>query len=309
MGADVKTLLLGAVALIAVGASAGAADIPLKAAAPIAPYDWTGFYGGFHAGWETADTAGFTNNNIASDFGNPLFALTDDSVTDQTMRGWLAGGQFGYNHQFGRAVVGLEFSGSWSKLSNQSAGTVLGALTPGFNNQTPLGCSQLVNVATAPPASLNTTLSCSAKVDWTVQALTRLGYTFADGRLLPYVEGGVALTHLSINTSINFSESVQGQNVTESDVFGKSSELVGIVLGGGAQYALGDGFSFGIEYLYAKYPTQDLSSIGSFNCMINSPPNCSPFVGAPPSLLHNVQENRDLTTNTIRAVLNYKFSN
>lgn len=295
-----KKVLLGAITLFAVGANAGAADLPLRAPAPYAPYDWTGFYVGAHAGWENADTAGFTNNNVFfSAFGPPL--LPDNSVTDQTMRGWLGGGQFGYNHQFGRAVMGVEFSGSWSNLKSQSVGTVNALLSSnGFNSQASLGCAQLVNLLN-PPVSVSTSLACDAKVDWTVQALTRLGYTFGDGRFLPYVVAGVALTRLSIATSINFNLSFPSGS--QSDVFGKSRDVAGVVLGGGAQYALGNGFSIGLEYLYARYPSQDFSSIGTFSCSGGA---CG---GLPANFLHSAQENRDLTTNTVRAVLNYKFAN
>ncbi|HXW29702.1 MAG TPA: outer membrane beta-barrel protein [Xanthobacteraceae bacterium] len=307
-----QKVFLGAIALIAFGANAGAADLPLKAWSPDAPYDWTGFYIGGHAGWESADTSGFTNNNLfaLASSGTALTPLLpDNSSTDQTMHGWVAGGQLGYNHQFGRAVVGLEFSGSWSKLSSQTAGTVSGELSPGvpgFTTGLPLGCSQQVNVLGLGATGFSSSVSCNAEVDWAVQALTRLGYTFADGRFLPYIEGGVALAHLSVATSIGVNTPVG----PETDTFGKSSELVGVVLGGGAQYALGNGFSVGIEYLYARYPTEDFSGIGTFNCAVPAALAC--FLGVPPGPLtstHTVQENHDLTTNTVRVVLNYKLGN
>src|SRR5262249_25670641 len=121
MGARMKRTVLAAIALIALAVNAGAADLPLQAPAPYAPYDWSGLYIGAHAGWEKADTAGYTNNNGAT--AGPSVFLPDNGSTDQTMHGWLGGGQLGYNHQFGRAVVGVEFSGSWSNLNGQSAGT------------------------------------------------------------------------------------------------------------------------------------------------------------------------------------------
>jgi len=305
-----KKVLLGAIALIALGAKAGAADLRLKAPPPYAPYDWTGFYIGAHAGWESADTSGFTNNLDSLNPNGAGGLVLYDSATDQTMHGWLGGGQVGYNHQFGRAVVGIEFSGSWSNLNSQSAGTVNGQIVsvlpspPVSTFGTPLACSQGVNVIPGPPGFATTSLSCNAKVDWTGQALTRLGYTFGDGRFLPYIEGGVAVTHLTTANSILFS--IPGSVfVEETDAFGKSSELVGVVLGGGTQYALGNGFSIGVEYLYAKYPTQDFSNMGAYSC-VSVPTGICP---SPLSFTHIVQETHDLTTNTVRAVLNYKFAN
>jgi opacity protein-like surface antigen len=309
-----KRRLLGAIALIAFAAEAGAADLPLKTPSAYAPYDWSGFYVGAHVGWEKADTSGFTNNNATFSFAQtPIFVLVDNGPADQTMRGWLAGGQLGYNHQFGRAVLGVEFSGSWSHLNGQSGATVPGALTnipvDLFTTPMSLGCAQLVDIRAVPAGTDTTTLSCNARVDWTVHAVTRLGYTFGDGRFLPYIEAGATLAHLRIDTFINYINTAPNFTLTQTDAFGKSKELAGVVLGGGAQYALGQGFSLGIEYLFAKYPSQDLSSIGTLRCI--SPTNsCTGGASISNSLtvLHTVQENRDLTTNTVRVVLNYKFT-
>lgn len=294
-----KRRLLGAIALIAFAAEAGAADLPLKTSADYAPYNWSGFYVGAHVGWEKADTAGFVNNNPAN---NPFFDLPDNGPTDQTMRGWFGGGQVGYKHQFGRAVIGVEFSGSWSSLNGQSASTTPGNFAVLGGTLIPLGCSQAINVA--PVVGINVGVSCAAKADWSGQALTRLGYTFGDGRFLPYVEAGVAVTRLSIATVV--SRSAPFTSLIETDVFGKSSEVVGVVLGGGAQYALGNGFSLGVEYLYARYPTEDLSTTGRFNCTAAGL-FCPPF-NTSSSFAHAVQENRDLVTNSARVVLNYKFA-
>lgn len=223
------------------------------------------------------------------------------------MHGWLGGGQLGYNHQFGRAVVGVEFSGSWSNLNGQSAGTVPGVLatfaTPGVPPMS-LGCAQGLNVQSF--SNVNTSLSCNAKVDWTVQALTRLGYTFGGGRFLPYIEGGVAVARLNVATTINTTINFMNASTVETDIFSKTSPVVGVVLGGGAQYALGNGFSIGVEYLYARYSTQDFSNAGTLSC--RSIFGCFGFSSTSLSLVHVVQENQDLTTNTVRVVLNYKFA-
>ena len=219
----------------------------------------------------------------------------NNSPTDQTIRGWLAGGQLGYNHQFGRAVVGFELSGSWGNLNGQSVGASPGALVVTGSTPTSLGCSQLLNVS---PGGTSVSVACSAKVDWTAQAVVRLGRTFGDGRFLPYLEGGLSFVHMSIATSIN---ELIGF-VTATDSFGRSGVLPGAVLGGGAQYAFGNGFSIGAEYLYARYASQDFSGSGTATC--------APGCGTPVQTLivHTAQENRDLSSSTIRAVLNYKLA-
>jgi outer membrane immunogenic protein len=300
MEAIMKKTMIGAIALIALPMNAGAADFPVKTPTPYASYDWSGLYIGAHAGWGTADTAGYTNNNGAT--------VPDNGPTDQTMRGWLGGSQFGYNHQFGRTVLGIEFSGSWSNLNGQSVGTVPGILATSGSGLAPpmsLGCAQALNVQSF--SFVSTSVSCNAKVDRTFQAVTRLGYTFGDGRFLPYIEGGVALSRLNVATTIKFSNPTAP--LVDTDVFGKSSELAGIVLGAGAQYAVGNGFSIGVEYLYTRYPSQDFSNIGTFTCT-SSANGCllAPFFLSSFSFAHTVQENHDLTTNSVRVVLNYKFA-
>ena len=89
-----------------------AADLPVKAwPAPPLAWSWAGFYIGAHGGY------GWGRH----DFGevvalNPLLTLGDiDS------RGWVAGGQAGYNWQYGRWVAGLEVDGSATRIRGDSA--------------------------------------------------------------------------------------------------------------------------------------------------------------------------------------------
>lgn len=292
---------IGAIAVL-IGTPAFAADLDFKAPPP-AIYDWTGFYIGANVGWESADTDGYTNstcNNFGvcvPGVGIPV-GLSDNTPTSQTMRGWLGGAQFGYNYQFRRVVVGFEVSGSWAGVSSQSTGSFTGPIAV---NQIPLGCSQLVEVNTA---FVNVaTVSCNVKQDWNAQALTKLGYAFGDGRFLPYITGGIALTHINVSTtnSVAF-----GTTEFAQDSFGANRVMYGGSLGAGAQYALGHGFSVGVEYLYTFYPSEDLSNIG--RCSITGPnvALCG-VLGAGGPLSHTVHESNDLATNTVRVMLNYKF--
>jgi opacity protein-like surface antigen len=279
--------LFGITALVTlVAAPALAADMPIKVSSP-ASYDWTGLYVGGHVGWEHAVTQGSTN--LPDFFGTMI-----TGPTDQNMRGWLGGAQLGYNQQFRRAVLGVEVSGSWSNARNLSSG--------GFSNNgsnlvpppAPFACFQ--NVAFTAPVGVPQTgsFSCNAKQDWTAQALTRAGYTFGDGRLLPYLSGGVSFTHLSFANTMTLTRSPPAAPFSDQNTWGANRELVGAVVGGGVQYAVGNGFSVGVEYLYANYGTKDFSSIGREVF----PPVTSSFAAF---------ENHDLTTQTIRIVGNYKF--
>jgi outer membrane immunogenic protein len=219
--------------------------------------------------------------------------------TSQAISGWRAGGQAGYNYQFHRAVFGFELSGSWDNVSGASSSTLaLPALLP--NAQSPAACYQLVNLNAIGGAA--NTYSCQAKQDWSVQALARVGYAIADGRFLPYVTGGVGFTHLTVANSITFVQGFPGAPVQIQNVFGSDKVLLGLIIGGGAQYAFGNGFSIGAEYQYAKYATQDFSSIATSTCV-----GACGGAGITTHLFP-AQESHDLTTNTVRVVLNYKIT-
>ncbi len=80
-----------------------AADMPIKApvakAVAVAPvFNWTGWYAGLHAGY------GWGNVTIS------------DLEENNKMRGWLAGGQLGYNVQTGSWVWGAEIDGAWTGI-------------------------------------------------------------------------------------------------------------------------------------------------------------------------------------------------
>jgi outer membrane immunogenic protein len=107
---------IGAVASIAVASAATAADMPVRRAPvlkapPPATYgsvDWSGFYLGGHAGFG------------AGQFRGTYFDYGDDGGLDFPVSGALAGGQFGYLMQFGRAVYGVEIDASWANLKGDT---------------------------------------------------------------------------------------------------------------------------------------------------------------------------------------------
>src|ERR1051326_1633680 len=94
-----KKLLLSSVALIALGSSALAADMPARQAykapaysPPAVIYNWTGFYIGGHVGGAFAG---------------------DNSLTGSDAR-FLGGAQGGFDYQFAtNGVVGIEAQYSW----------------------------------------------------------------------------------------------------------------------------------------------------------------------------------------------------
>ncbi|QRG07450.1 porin family protein [Xanthobacter dioxanivorans] len=149
-----KRFLVGAAACAALVAGsisgpAAAADLArapvakAPVAIPVPVFSWTGFYIGGNAGY---------------DWGSGQDAL---AVAGVDPKGWLAGGQVGYNYQFSNNIVaGVE--------ADVQGGDISGG-TPA--------------------------VSSTLDVFGTVRA--RLGYAF--GRVLPYVTGGLAWGNNSID--------------------------------------------------------------------------------------------------------------
>jgi outer membrane immunogenic protein len=109
-----RFVVAACLAVIAAFSSAKAADIAVKAPAPIAPVsNWTGLYIGAAAG-------------IVSGFdpvwANALASANLDGKTSGTF-----GGTLGYNYQFGSILAGIE--GDWS-YANTVASTNTGGCAP-----------------------------------------------------------------------------------------------------------------------------------------------------------------------------------
>jgi outer membrane immunogenic protein len=126
-----KRVVLGALALAALGmaaAPASAADLAarpyVKAPPPmIAPiYDWTGFYIGANGGWgESRNCWGFAPIGAA---------FIADGCASRS--GGVFGGQLGYRWQVNQFVFGLEGQGDWADLSN----TRVSFVNPFFSTRT-----------------------------------------------------------------------------------------------------------------------------------------------------------------------------
>ena len=123
-------------------------------------YNWTGAYVGGFVGTTWGDQEWFTREINTRD--EPEF------------RGYLLGGQAGYNVQRGRVVYGIEGDYGWS---NAKGGTsCAGGDTPFF-------------------------LTCEAEVNNLATLTARVGHTW--GRALFYVKGGLAAGEATVQTSHN----------------------------------------------------------------------------------------------------------
>ncbi len=173
-----------------------------------APYDWRGFYAGVHIG------AGLSLVDIKDPFGDSIF--NDTARTS----GALAGGQLGYNWQFGSALLGLEAEASWADLD----GTNTCFAYSGFYSSS----------------------TCHAHIDALGTLTARVGWALpGDGRTLLYGKAGLALKHASTNAFVNYHDDA---NVTHRQGFGW-----GVALGGGVERALNSRWSLKTEYDYLGF--------------------------------------------------------
>ena len=121
-------------------------------------YNWTGAYVGGFAGTTWGDEHWFTQPINTRD--NPDF------------RGYLLGGQAGYNVQVGKIVYGIEGDYGWSNAKGGKACT--GGAAPFF-------------------------FTCEAEVNSLASLTGRVGHTW--GRALFYVKGGLAAGEVTVQTS------------------------------------------------------------------------------------------------------------
>lgn len=154
-----KNIILGAVAALVLGPTAAfAADLPVKAApAPVAIYDWTGFYVGVSGG-------GSLGNSDHIDV-----ATGRSDASGYNIKGGLAGGTLGYNWQISSFVVGFEADASW---------------VGEYGSNPDLGLAGIVDGAGNP------LFTSSTRETWMASARARFGY--AVNNLLFYATGGYA---------------------------------------------------------------------------------------------------------------------
>jgi outer membrane immunogenic protein len=212
-----KKFLLSSVALVALGASASAADLApryTKASTLVDPaYNWTGFYVGLHVGAASSDGSLTTQDTDNLSF-NDQFTNTFRKT------GFIAGGQIGYNYQSGMSVFGFEADASSLNVKSSFSG-----LDPFFSGK-------------------GNTATLSSSVDWLVTARARAGIA-ATPALLLYVTGGLAVAGVNVsyrnNAPVPFALLSNSLSVDET--------RYGWTAGFGAEYALGGNWSVKAEYL------------------------------------------------------------
>ncbi len=216
-----KTRLLGllaATALVTAGISAAsAADLPMRAAPPAAPFiaavpvfTWTGFYVGAQVGygWNANE------NDIVLPTG---FVVQSGDFGDEG-DGFLAGVHAGYNVQLGSFVVGVE-------------GDVEGVFGDDDDDLVIVG----------PGGGVFTDYGFAGNaLDWQGSIRARAGFAF--DRALIYATGGFAFAGVS-----------DGFGIVGDD----DDTLTGWTLGAGLEYAFTNNLTTRLEYRYTNFDGGD----------------------------------------------------
>jgi outer membrane immunogenic protein len=125
-----KRILLGSVALVALGmaAPASAADLAAYTKAPppmvAAIYDWSGLYIGLNGGGGWSHKCWSTTNSL-----NIVLVVPGIAEGCHNATGGTFGGQIGYRWQASNWVFGLEAQGNWADLSASNANLFFANIT------------------------------------------------------------------------------------------------------------------------------------------------------------------------------------
>jgi outer membrane immunogenic protein len=197
-------------------------------ALPVATYDWTGFYVGAHGGWGRLDSAdSIVGADTAS--ANMLTGFGAPSSLPLAANGVVAGGQAGYNRQFGFWLAGIETDLAWTDLASTST------LASTFQT--------------------NRVFTANAKLDWFGTLRGRIGVLPSE-RLLLYATGGLAYGHAQLSTSLTTFNGaapnciVPPGGANNCEAGSTSALMAGWTIGGGAEWAFARGWSAKVEYLY-----------------------------------------------------------
>jgi outer membrane immunogenic protein len=154
----------------------------------------------------------------------PQFTDLDGFFTEG---GWQAGNwagtaglTAGYNVQYGAAVFGIEADINWTSFDRSLS-------NPDFDSQ------------------------FDAKWNWFSTVRGRFGLAF--DRALIYATAGVAIV------DVNYNVFERGYDCSEYVCAKLKKTEVGLALGAGAEYALGNNWSFKAEYLFIKLPTKEVN--------------------------------------------------
>ena len=269
-----------------------AADIGLGAPPPAyAPVnDWSGFYVGGHAGYGWGHDP-FTSSLASQRGGFAGFQsvnIPPVTLTGIDPKGFVGGGHFGYNQQWGRWVGGLEVDISGTAMTGSTANTSIGSIasTQIVSN----GFNQIITTVTQP---VTNTASQSDSFDLLGSARARLGGLVSPNLLL-YGTGGLAWTRFVTNTSQTQTVGAAGGISSSATTVAVKSPLwmFGWVAGvGGEAKIYNSNWLFRVEYLHYDFGDRGGSTVTTTSDIITS----------------SAQTSGHLTADVVRAGISYKF--
>jgi outer membrane immunogenic protein len=262
-----KKLIISALAILAIGQAAFAADISRPRVQtfdpPVIQRTWTGAYVGANFGYGNSYDDRSISGTDALTHGIVASGVVPGSLSDRA-HGWLGGVQVGYNWQINRMVLGVEADADWSGLRGSDSQTITAA---------PLGIP------------LGITTSADWKNEWLATVRGRVGYLVNDG-LMAFATGGLAVGQVKGNTSAVLT--TPGPTFTASEGFSKTK--FGWTVGGGVEGQLSSKWTWKAEYLYVD--------LGDRSGQIST------VVGGTPVAFDTRQ---DFTQHIVRVGLNYHF--
>jgi len=225
-----KTVSLATVSILALAATAFAADLPSDAPEPAVPaFSWTGLYFGVHGGYQFSDAQveleDVSGPLLERDIAQGILPSRESVEKD----GALGGVQVGYNHQIGTFVLGAE--ADFSALDAEGS-TLYREFDPN------------------PPFFAYTNTTFRSELDWLATFRGRAGVTF--DRALVYATGGLAVGQ------VENSMEIEVEGIYSRSPWTSSDTQVGYAVGGGVEYLITDALSLKAEYLYYDLGDQDL---------------------------------------------------
>jgi len=276
--AVLKIIAASALAAIAFGSAASAADLaarPYTKAPPIEVWNWTGFYVGGNAGysWGKSHTdVSYYNTGTGLPIVPPPGSITS---AGSDMNGGIAGGQAGYNWQSSNWVWGVEADIQWS--GEKGHANYLCAATN-------VGGVCLPALTFLPGGAAGTGLALDRSLEWFGTARLR-GGVLVSPRVLLYATGGLAYGEIKTSGTLS---GFNGNGGILAVTGSSSDTRFGWTVGAGVEGMLTKNWTAKLEYLY-----MDLGRYDSATFVL--PAN----VGA--------RVSSDFTDHILRVGINYKF--
>jgi outer membrane immunogenic protein len=271
----------------------------INAASAQPAFNWSGCYIGVNGGygWNNGSTSyqGDPNTllgdpiNFVPDFlGNPLTYLPAPSATGGS--GGIGGGTAGCNWQRQRWVFGIEgdFDGAHIRGSNTTT-----ASTDGFSKFS-IGPGTYTGVVASVVANEQVSLQ------WLSTVRARAGIAVQE-HLLLYATGGFAVGSVNSQGSVALSATLNSGGLESVWGGSNSTVLTGGVVGGGAEWAFYDSWTFKAEYLW-----YDLGRVNHpLNCTFERTPSGSACTTNVFATLGNASSS--VFGSIARVGINYKF--